>query len=120
MSSGGRDSGNLGPGNLVSGDPGWVDELARDDSIQRVLHAFAHPVRRYLLSIIGPDDVNAGDLAGSAAAVFGISSARGSQHLQVLADAGLVDIIPVGTWRFYRRNSSGIVGLRDWLGEFAQ
>ena len=105
---------------MSSGDLDWVDELARDDALQRVLHALAHPVRRYLLSIIGPDDASAGDLAGSAAAMFGISSARGSQHLRVLADAGLVDVVSDGLWRFYRPNPAGVTDLRAWLREFVE
>ena len=105
---------------MGASDLDWVDKLERDDELQRVLHALAHPVRRYLLSIIGPDDVSAGDLAASAAAVFGISSARGSQHLRVLADAGLVDVIAEGTWRFYRPNPAGVTVLRDWLNELGK
>lgn len=104
---------------MNSNDLDWVEERERDDHLQRVLHALAHPVRRYLLSIIGPDDVSAGDLAASAAAVFGISSARGSQHLRVLADAGLVDVIPDGTWRFYRPHPAGVTDVREWLNELS-
>lgn len=104
---------------MGASDLDWVDKRERDDALQRVLHALAHPVRRYLLSIIGPDDVSAGDLAASAAAVFGISSARGSQHLRVLADAGIVDVIAEGTWRFYRPNPAGVTDLRDWLDELS-
>ena len=105
---------------MNSGDLDWVEARQLDDQLQRVLHALAHPVRRYLLSIIGPDDVSAGDLAASAAAVYGISSARGSQHLRVLADAGLVDVIAEGTWRFYRPNPAGITEVRDWLSNLAR
>lgn len=102
---------------MTSNDPDWVEELEFDDELQRVLHALAHPVRRYLLSIMVPSDASATDLAASAAAQFGISAGRGSQHLRILADAGLVEVIADGQWRYYRRQSSGADVVRTWLAE---
>ncbi len=45
--------------------------------------------------------------------------ARGSQRLRVLADAGLVDVIADGTWRFNRPNPAGVTDARDWLNDLA-
>ena len=41
-----------------------------------------------------------------------------SQHLKVLQDAGLVDVIPKGTRRFYFIKREGLLGLRQYLESF--
>ena len=60
-----------------------------DHEMQKILHALAHPVRRYLVGLLRVGGTTAGDLAASAASRYDVSRSRISQHLRVLADAGL-------------------------------
>ncbi len=41
-----------------------------------------------------------------------------SQHLKVLQDAGLVDVMPKGTRRFYFIKRDGLLELRQYLESF--
>ncbi len=41
-----------------------------------------------------------------------------SQHLKVLQDAGLVDVMPKGTRRFYFIKREGLLELRQYLESF--
>ena len=49
---------------------------------------------------------------------FEISRPAISQHLRILGEAGLVDIRPEGTRRYYRARPEGLRELRNWLDEF--
>lgn len=98
---------------------GLEDLLEHEAHLDRVLRALAHPVRRFLLEMLVDVDASAGDLAASAAVNFGISSARGSQHLQVLAEAELVTVIPDGPWRYYRLAPNGSDVAVAWLAGLA-
>lgn len=96
-----------------------VDDLeerfADASELQEKFVALASPVRRDLLELLEVDDAAAGDLAASAAAHWGITRARASQHLQVLANAGLVQVSPDGTWRYYRRELGAAYPVIEWL-----
>ena len=83
--------------------------------LDAVLHALANPVRRYLLDLLRHDGATATELGASAAAAFGISPARASQHLQVLARASLVEVQTDATWRHYRFRSGSCDVVSDWL-----
>lgn len=98
----------------------FEDRIEHEAHLQRVLHALTDPVRRFLLELLVDVDASAGDLAASAAANFGISSARGSQHLRVLAEAGLVAVIPDGPWRYYRLVPAGSDVAVEWLAELKE
>jgi DNA-binding transcriptional ArsR family regulator len=56
--------------------------------------------------------------AGEIAAHFDVSRPAISQHLGVLAAAGLVSVRPQGTSRFYRIRPEGLAELRQFLEEF--
>lgn len=86
-----------------------------DPELQAVVTAVAHPVRRFLIELMEVDDATASDLAASASDAWGISIPRASQHLQVLARADLVTVIPHGSYRFYRRNVGAAASLSHWL-----
>jgi DNA-binding transcriptional ArsR family regulator len=86
-----------------------------DPALDLVIQALSSPVRRFLLELLEVDDATAGELAASAADNFGISLARASQHLQVLARAELVIATRDGTWRNYRRIPSSARPLTLWL-----
>ena len=81
--------------------PNAAHGTAHDDELQTVLHALAHPVRRFLLGLLRVGGTTAGDLSASAASKFDVSTSRISQHLRVLAEAGLVDVQADGQQRFY-------------------
>ncbi|WP_062389520.1 ArsR/SmtB family transcription factor [Demequina iriomotensis] len=87
------------------------------DSPLTALAALAHPVRFAMIDWLVPGGTHAGDLSLSAQAAFGISPARASQHLGVLARAELVDHRPDGTWRWYSINDGGGESVAAWLAE---
>jgi DNA-binding transcriptional ArsR family regulator len=91
------------------------ERLADASALQTLFVALAHPARRYLLEMLEVDDAAAGDLAASAAARWGITRTRASQHLQVLANAGLVQVSPDGAWRYYRREPGAGYPVIEWL-----
>lgn len=47
-----------------------------------------------------------------------ISRPAVSQHLKVLQEAGLVDVVPKGTRRFYSIKREGLLELRQYLESF--
>jgi DNA-binding transcriptional ArsR family regulator len=55
---------------------------------------------------------------GDIAAGLPVSRPAVSQHLRVLADAGLVTSAPEGTRRLYAVDPDGLVGLRAWVEGF--
>ncbi|WP_301141757.1 ArsR/SmtB family transcription factor [Demequina muriae] len=94
-----------------------AEQIEAHADLQRVLTALAHPARRFLLDLLIPGGTTAGDLAASVAVNFGISTKRGSQHLQVLADAGLVDVDADGPRRHYRLRPGGSDAVIEWLAQ---
>lgn len=91
----------------------WEDFA--DLAVDRAFKALAHPVRRFLVELLVFGSEPAGSLAASASATFGISTSRASQHLQVLAIAGLVDVWPDGPRRDYNLSERGLSVVRDWM-----
>lgn len=89
-----------------------IDDAQHLDSL---LAALADPVRRFLLEMASDDGAPAGSLAASATARFGISTSRASQHLQVLAQAGLVEVNAEGTVRWYRVRLGSATPVAAWL-----
>ena len=75
--------------------------------------ALAEPRRRAMLLLVRdrPRSVN------EIAAHFDISQQAVSQHLQVLREAGLVDVRREGTRRLYRVRPQGLAPLRAFLEE---
>lgn len=88
-----------------------------DDAFEldATFHALASPVRRYLIELLEPESAAAGDLAASAASMFGISASRVSQHLTVLDRAGLVVVETEGTWRYYDVERGSAAAAVEWL-----
>jgi DNA-binding transcriptional ArsR family regulator len=69
-----------------------------EDVVQLLVRALGSPVRREILWMLGEDERPAGDIA----AAVRVTAPTVSQHLQVLRDAGLVDVRVDGTFRRYR------------------
>jgi DNA-binding transcriptional ArsR family regulator len=78
------------------------------------MSAAAEPSRRRLLQLLarGPSSVNA------LAAHFSSTRPAVSQHLRVLADAGLVTAEKRGRQRLYRLDGSGMARLRAEMDRF--
>jgi DNA-binding transcriptional ArsR family regulator len=74
---------------------------ARTDA---ALKAVADPTRRQILRLVRDGEVAAGVIA---ARFPDISRPAVSQHLRVLADAGLVSVRPAGNLRLYRLRRDG-------------
>ena len=74
----------------------------------------AEPNRRRLLELLVGGEQSVSDLASQ----FGVTRSAVSQHLGVLADAGLVKVRRQGRFRYYRVNPEGLAELRASLDVF--
>lgn len=68
-------------------------------AVDNTLHAVADSTRRAILRLLRDGETAAGDIA---AGFSGISRPAVSQHLRVLADAGLVEVRRDGRRRIYK------------------
>lgn len=89
-----------------------------EESLDRALHAIAHPTRRHILqalrdgaaktSTTGPRGcLCAGDIEERVK----LSQPTISHHMSILTKAGLVEATKQGQWRWYRRNEKAIHGV---------
>ena len=76
--------------------------------------AVAEPNRRRLLQLLGRGEQTVTKLAGN----FPVSRSAISQHLGVLAEAGLVASRRDGRFQYYRLNPRGMTALRAELDAF--
>ena len=76
--------------------------------------AVAEPNRRRLLQLLGRGEQTVSELASN----FTVSSPAISQHLGVLAAAGLVISRQEGKFRYYRLHPGGMAALRAELDSF--
>lgn len=77
--------------------------------------AIADPVRRSILLMLRGQRLTVGAIVER----FDISRPAVSRHLRVLRDAGLVHDTLDGRHRFYELDPAPLVGLGDWLDQFA-
>ena len=82
--------------------------------IDTVLQAIAEPRRRDILRLVRHRELSSGDIA----AHFDVTRPAISQHLQILADAGLVSMRREGTKRLYLARPEGLAELRQFLESF--
>jgi DNA-binding transcriptional ArsR family regulator len=78
------------------------------------LRALADPTRRAILRLVHDDEVAAGEIARHFPAM---SRPAVSQHLRVLAGAGLVAVRPSGNLRLYRWRPEGLTDVTAFLEE---
>ena len=87
------------------------------DSIDDIIKALAHPVRRQILQWLKqPEDYfpdqhhpfSAGVCAGQIHQKTGLSGSSASAHLALLQQAGLIRCQKVGQWHFYSRDEDAI------------
>jgi DNA-binding transcriptional ArsR family regulator len=82
--------------------------------LDAALQAIAEPRRREILWLVRDRELSSGAIA----AHFSVTRPAISQHLGVLASAGLVTVRKVSTQRLYRARPEGLAELRDFLEEF--
>ena len=78
------------------------------------LRAVADPTRRSILRLVRDGELAAGEIASHFPSM---SRPAVSQHLRVLADAGLVTVRPVGNRRLYRWRPDGLRDAASFLEE---
>jgi DNA-binding transcriptional ArsR family regulator len=78
------------------------------------LSAAAEPNRRRILQLLASEPRTVSDIA----AQFTVTRSAVSQHLLVLADAGLVEAEKVGRQRIYRVLASGLQRLQAEIDRF--
>src|SRR5918995_1595661 len=82
--------------------------------MDEALRAVADPTRRAILRLLRDGELPAGEIAWHFPAM---SRPAVSQHLRVLADAGLVDVRPEGNRRHYRWRREGLRDAVAFLDE---
>jgi DNA-binding transcriptional ArsR family regulator len=82
-------------------------------SAETALAALAEPRRRAILMLVRDEPHSVNEIA----AHFDITQQAVSQHLQVLKDAGLVAVRPVGQRRLYAVRTEGLESVRDLLAQ---
>jgi DNA-binding transcriptional ArsR family regulator len=80
-------------------------------NVGAVLEALADPTRRSVWERLTGGPMTVGGLAAD----LPVSRPAVSQHLKVLAAAGLVTATPAGTRRIYVARQEGLSALRDYL-----
>ena len=86
-----------------------------DNALTRLLRALADPTRRQLLAAIRADPgLTTAELA---AATRGMTRWGVMKHLEILADAGLIEALPEGRNRRYYHVPNGLDPLARWLNE---
>ena len=81
--------------------------------IELALRAIADPRRLEILRIIQSAELPAGEIASQ----FDVTRPAISQHLKVLAAAGLVTVRKEGTRRLYRSRPEGLAELKAFLDD---
>lgn len=79
-----------------------------------VFHAIADPNRRVMLDLLAKQERPVQEIVEH----FDISFQGVSQHLAVLAAAGLVQRRKVGRYRYYRTRSTALKEVYDWVSQY--
>jgi ArsR family transcriptional regulator len=86
---------------------------APEPSLDQTLHAIADPTRRRILQALKERDAcsigkSVGLCAGDVEERVRLSQPTISHHMSILTQAGLVEAVKQGQWRWYRRNEGAI------------
>jgi DNA-binding transcriptional ArsR family regulator len=87
---------------------------AETERVDEALHALADPTRRAILRLVRDHELAAGQVARHFPAM---SRPAVSQHLRVLAGAGLIEGRAAGTMRLYRLRPEGLSEITATLDE---
>jgi DNA-binding transcriptional ArsR family regulator len=82
--------------------------------MQLVLQALAEPRRQEILRLVGERELASGEIA----AHFNVTRPAISQHLQVLRNAGLVQVRRDGTRHYYTARPEALEELKAFLEGF--
>jgi len=82
-------------------------------SSNAILRALAEPRRQAMLRLVRDQPRSVGEIARH----FDVTQQAVSQHLQVLKEAGLVDVHRQGQRRLYAVRPDGLQALEDFLAE---
>jgi DNA-binding transcriptional ArsR family regulator len=90
-----------------------MSSSAPEPSLDRTLHAIADPTRRRILQSLkerGACSIGkrVGLCAGDVEDRVRLSQPTISHHMSILTEAGLVEAVKQGQWRWYRRNEPAI------------
>jgi DNA-binding transcriptional ArsR family regulator len=88
--------------------------MSRETASSDVFHAIVEGNRRALLDILRGGEQPVGGLVEAT----GLSYSLVSQHLGVLADAGVVARRPEGRQRIYRLEAAPLRLVHDWTSEY--
>ncbi len=90
--------------------------MSRPIASADVFVAIADPTRRALLDKLCNGEQAVKELASP----FAMSLPAISQHLQILCEAGLVQMRKSGRQRLYRLNPEPLKQVSDWINEYEQ
>jgi DNA-binding transcriptional ArsR family regulator len=90
--------------------------MSRPAASADVFVAIADPTRRALLDLLRTGEQPVKQLAEP----FAMSLPAISQHLQVLCEAGLVQMRKAGRQRLYRLNPEPLKQISDWIADYEQ
>ncbi|MBE9107143.1 helix-turn-helix transcriptional regulator [Nostoc cf. edaphicum LEGE 07299] len=90
--------------------------MSRPAASADVFVAIADPTRRALLDLLRSGEQPVKELAQP----FAMSLPAISQHLQILCEAGLVQMRKAGRQRFYRLNPEPLKHISEWIAHYEQ
>lgn len=90
--------------------------MSRPAASADIFQAIADPTRRALLDRLKDGEQPVKQLASA----FEMTLPAISQHLQVLSEAGLVQMRKVGRQRLYRLNPAPLKEVCDWVTDYEQ
>ncbi|MGH2684663.1 MAG: ArsR/SmtB family transcription factor [Actinomycetota bacterium] len=93
---------------------GSASAMPGEAVVDESLRALADPTRRSIVRLVRDGELPAGEIATHFPSM---SRPAVSQHLRVLADAGLVEVRPDGNRRFYRWRREGLRGAAAFMEE---
>lgn len=85
-------------------------------SAELVFRAVSDPTRRALLELLAQAEQSVSELL----AHFQVSQPAISQHLRVLAEAGLAHVRQAGRQRYYSLNAQPLREVYDWAAHYEQ
>ena len=90
--------------------------MSRSAASTDIFQAIADPTRRALLDRLRDGEQPVKQLAEP----FNMSLPAISQHLQILCEAGLVEVRKAGRQRLYRLNPEPLKEVSDWITHYEQ
>ncbi|MDF5712116.1 MAG: metalloregulator ArsR/SmtB family transcription factor [Nostoc sp. S4] len=90
--------------------------MSRPAASADIFVAIADPTRRALLDLLRSGEQPVKELAQP----FAMSLPAISQHLQILCEAGLVQMRKAGRQRFYRLNPEPLKQISEWIADYEQ